>query len=649
MPDFNEVRPDGKRTQEIETIYRDENDDGLFDASEIKTTTTDWTYDEAGRLIDEVFSHYDDLLTQSAHFSYDLTGNRLEQQVEKDFDGDGDIDKKSTTYNYDANDRLLSEQTELDDNNDGTIEQTNSTTYTYTGTQQTGKTVNELGTAQSTTAFTYDLQGRMETVTITTLDGTGAATRIEKTTYDYNATGIRVSALHEIDTDANGTFDETTKTEYLNDPKNFAGYSQVIQETVYDENDVITKRVIYSVGHDQISQTTIEYVNGVAQTPETLFFGQDGLGSTRVLFDMVGAIASAEGIEQLFFYDAYGNLLNMEASQAATSFLYRGEQFDARINQQYLRARYYDAASGRFNRLDPFIGLTDDPQTLHKYLYVHGDPVNYVDRNGKFEGLVGAIGSIAISGTVSAISAGAVSYIYARTVRGYSHAQAWDQSTEVAKIAFLLAVPGVNLVVGIKLIYDLGRAIYNNQLTAKDYGELVLLAIVLRQVNTKVTPRIQNAVLKRTTPTIGAVTVAEAESIIAAIVKAELKSFESMGKNNPKNPVVEAIAVDLATGEVFIARSGNNIFAPLKWDPRINRYTTRPIPGGNSRTSAPLGNCAEPRMVNSLLQNGNQIGPNIMMKVFGVKGTPNHPTGCNAAPCTNCSPLIKNTGITVVQ
>ena len=67
-----------------------------------------------------------------------------------------------------------------------------------------------------------------------------------------------------------------------------------------------------------------------------------------------------------------------------TEFLYSGEQFDAKIGQQYLRARYYDPATGRFNRLDPFLGNLDDPQSFHKYLYCHADPVNGVDPAGHF-------------------------------------------------------------------------------------------------------------------------------------------------------------------------------------------------------------------------------------------------------------------------
>ena len=81
-------------------------------------------------------------------------------------------------------------------------------------------------------------------------------------------------------------------------------------------------------------------------------------------------------------YDAYGNLLNMSVDAAGTSLLYNGEMFEVAIGQQYLRARWYDPTTGRFNRLDPFFGNLEDPQSLHKYLYVHGDPVNKIDPTG---------------------------------------------------------------------------------------------------------------------------------------------------------------------------------------------------------------------------------------------------------------------------
>lgn len=98
---------------------------------------------------------------------------------------------------------------------------------------------------------------------------------------------------------------------------------------------------------------------------------------------------------------------------ALTSLLYSGEAFDSRIGMQYLRARFYDPNVGRFNRLDPFSGNLRDPQSLHKYLYTHGDPVNGIDPTGRLLGLIGGlyglmIGSIISSGAKSAYDARAV-------------------------------------------------------------------------------------------------------------------------------------------------------------------------------------------------------------------------------------------------
>ena len=61
---------------------------------------------------------------------------------------------------------------------------------------------------------------------------------------------------------------------------------------------------------------------------------------------------------------------------------YRGEQFDADLSLYYLRARYYNASTGRFMSRDPEAGKIKIPASLHKYLYASGDPVNHVDPMG---------------------------------------------------------------------------------------------------------------------------------------------------------------------------------------------------------------------------------------------------------------------------
>lgn len=118
----------------------------------------------------------------------------------------------------------------------------------------------------------------------------------------------------------------------------------------------------------------------------------DGHGSTRVLLDG-NETDAAFMVLQRYAYEAFGNMLGdngmVQASAALTTLLFSGEQTDA-TGLQYLRARYYNPSSGRFNRLDPFAGNLLDPQSLHKYLYTHADPVNNIDPTGEFS-LVGTL------------------------------------------------------------------------------------------------------------------------------------------------------------------------------------------------------------------------------------------------------------------
>jgi RHS repeat-associated protein len=90
--------------------------------------------------------------------------------------------------------------------------------------------------------------------------------------------------------------------------------------------------------------------------------------------------------------------------------LYSGEQFDSKIGQQYLRQRYYDPATGIFNRLDPFFGNLNAPQSLHKYLYTHDNPVNGIDPSGLFTS-VGLACSIGIGAMIGAGIGGTISYL----------------------------------------------------------------------------------------------------------------------------------------------------------------------------------------------------------------------------------------------
>jgi len=99
----------------------------------------------------------------------------------------------------------------------------------------------------------------------------------------------------------------------------------------------------------------------------------DGLGSTTELADGAGAATGA------YSYDAFGAVRSHTGGSTQWSFT--GEQNDAN-GLEYLRARYYDPALGRFLSRDPFAGLAQVPQSLNRYPYVLNNPVLYRDPYG---------------------------------------------------------------------------------------------------------------------------------------------------------------------------------------------------------------------------------------------------------------------------
>ena len=140
------VQSDGKRTGQLETFWLDSNGDSV---TEPHVNEVSWAYDDAGRLTDEVFNHFDNALDYTEHFDYDMVGNH--PPFTKDLGSNSSIDQ-AIAYLYDANDRLKTES--LDNGNNGIVDLT--TTYEYYRTQQTGKTVSDyLGAQQRRVSTTH--------------------------------------------------------------------------------------------------------------------------------------------------------------------------------------------------------------------------------------------------------------------------------------------------------------------------------------------------------------------------------------------------------------------------------------------------------------------------------------------------------------
>ncbi|MEV7782428.1 RHS repeat-associated core domain-containing protein [Kitasatospora sp. NPDC088351] len=110
----------------------------------------------------------------------------------------------------------------------------------------------------------------------------------------------------------------------------------------------------------------------------TSHFHHDWLGSTTDLTGSTGEQKSRTA------YDPYGQAgtATVATSAPPTPFGFAGQYNDPALQgKQYLRAREYDPASGRFNTRDPLATPANSP-CASRYTYAAGAPTIYTDPTG---------------------------------------------------------------------------------------------------------------------------------------------------------------------------------------------------------------------------------------------------------------------------
>ncbi|MFN8496435.1 MAG: RHS repeat-associated core domain-containing protein [Anaerolineae bacterium] len=105
------------------------------------------------------------------------------------------------------------------------------------------------------------------------------------------------------------------------------------------------------------------------------YYHTDGLGSVATLTN-----ASGQPVVS-YVYDAFGKT-RLQTGSATNDLRFTGQQLDE-TQLYFMRARYYDPALGRFISRDTFAGDSEDPASLHPYIYAASNPLNLVDPSGE--------------------------------------------------------------------------------------------------------------------------------------------------------------------------------------------------------------------------------------------------------------------------
>jgi RHS repeat-associated protein len=173
---------------------------------------------------------------------------------------------------------------------------------------------------------------------------------------------------------------------------------------------------------DASGNVLARYVHGAglisrADSGQVSVYHYDSLGSALALTD-----ATTGAITDRYAYTPYGGVQHGPGNATPNPFTYAGRDgvVDDGNGLYYMRARYYAPELMRFVQKDPaYAGELGRPQSLNRYAYVEGNPIELTDPTGEW-GIVG----IAIGAAVGAVANATKAAIEGKDLEGILEAGA---------------------------------------------------------------------------------------------------------------------------------------------------------------------------------------------------------------------------------
>ncbi|HSH04926.1 MAG TPA: colicin E5-related ribonuclease [Anaerolineae bacterium] len=257
---------------------------------------------------------------------------------------------QTTTYSYDANGNRINKE--------------------YPGPQ--GPRVQGMD-------YTYDDENRLTVAQSYQMNVQGNRIERDITTMAYDGNGRRLVETY----DPNGGGGGAKRVEYT-----FDGLDPIAEYEMWNSPD--HHRNYYRGAGGQLIQMH-EFPGGTQGSQ--YWYHHDGLNNVAGLTKHLGQSTHN------YRYDAYGGVIpaNGNWTQPHNEYTLTEKAEDGHTGLHYFGARYYDAEAAVWLTQDPFRGVLMEPQSLHRYGYVHGNPVNNTDYYGY------AIPALVVAGVVGGL------------------------------------------------------------------------------------------------------------------------------------------------------------------------------------------------------------------------------------------------------
>jgi len=141
-------------------------------------------------------------------------------------------------------------------------------------------------------------------------------------------------------------------------------------------------------GYSRITEVEAWTENSGSSSANINWLVTDQLGTPRMVFDKTGALATVKRHDYLPF----GEELSAGQGLRSTTLGYgavdsvrqkfTSQERDNETGLDYMHARYFASAQGRFSSADSVAGSIGNPQSLNRYAYVGNNPMNFSDPTG---------------------------------------------------------------------------------------------------------------------------------------------------------------------------------------------------------------------------------------------------------------------------